>query len=108
MTDEPLNHTPPIFNIPPTIIEGWLKIPPSDPITITLTRQDMDNLFFTINSLVSANAALQQCLISYSNGKLEEANRHMAESQRANIESLNSLRYLFNALMSSASSARDK
>ncbi|WP_160773848.1 hypothetical protein [Stappia sediminis] len=106
MTEE--NIIPDTINIPQGTIEGWLSIPSNETVEIAVTRQDLDNLFFAINHMVTANGALQQCLISYSNGNLEAANQHMVESQRANASSLNSLRLLFNALMSNAAAARTR
>jgi hypothetical protein len=104
MADE--KTIPDLFNIPPGVVESWLAIPSGENVEVALTRQDLDNLFFSINNMVAANAALQQCLISYTNGNLDAANQHMIESQRANTNSLNSLRLLFNALMSNAAAAK--
>lgn len=107
MADENAPEIPPVFNIPRGVIDGWLSIPSNDEVKIAVTRQDLDNLFFSISNLVSANYELQQCLISYSNGNLEDANAHMVGAQKANTMGLNSVRQLFNALMANAARARN-
>lgn len=106
MADQP--QIPDLINIPTGVLDRWLAIPSHEQVEVALTRQDFDNLFFSINNLVSANAALQQCLISFSNGKLEEANLHMVEAQSSNATGLNKLRLLFTAIMANADRARTK
>jgi len=100
MSDQ--NQIPELFNIPSGAIDRWVKIPDSAPVNVPLTRQDLDNLYFAINSLVNSNAALQESLVRFSNNQMQEADQAMVRSQVANTTALNRLRLLFNAIMSNA------
>lgn len=103
MNDEPGSALPPLpqgFSIPATQISRWTAIRPDAPVAITLTRGDIDNLFFSISKSAQAISSLQACLLLYSQGSLEDANHALAQSQRANIESDNHLRMFMNAVMS--------
>lgn len=106
MSDEPNNTLPPLpqgFSIPATQISKWTSIRPEAPVTLTLTRGDVDNLFFAISKSAQAISSLQACLILYSQGKMEEANHVLAQSQRNNVESDNHMRMFMNAVMSGVS-----
>ncbi|EAQ34456.1 hypothetical protein NB311A_11962 [Nitrobacter sp. Nb-311A] len=103
MSDETNNTLPPLpqaFSIPATQISKWTSVPPQTQINIAITRGDMDNLFFAMSKSAQAISSLQTCLILYSQGKIEEANHVLAQSQRNNVESDNHLRMFMNAVMS--------
>lgn len=83
-------------------MEQWTQIPLEADVEVAITKGDLDNLYFAINHLNMSQASMQEALIKYSNGELDDANQFMDASRRSNIESLNALRGLFTALMSSA------
>ena len=98
MTDKP----PPLPNvqaIPDPLLAQWIEIPTSDALTVNVTRNDIDQLFFAINNLISAQHALQELLVFYSNGNLDEANDNMDRARRWSIESTNSLRSFFSGII---------
>lgn len=91
-----------VFQIPQGLINQWIEIPERANITANFTRQDLDNLFFSITKAGLATFHLQQALILYSQGKMDEANKQLAESQRQNVESDNNVRMFMSAIMASA------
>ena len=99
------NQRPPLpslHSMPKATIDQWVQIPADEYVSINITRNDIDNLYFSISNLITSQDALQEALIAYSNGELEQANEKMDSSRRYAIESMNSLRGLMAALMSSA------
>lgn len=102
MSENNLPPLPQAFSIPSTQISRWTNIPPTTQINITITRADLDNLFFAVTKGAQAQSALQNCLILYSQGKIDEANHALAQSQRENIEGDNHMRMFMNAIMSGA------
>lgn len=103
--DVPPKTLPPMpqeFIIPQGAVERWLAIPERGKIEAPLTRQDLDNLFFSITNISRAMVKLQSCLLLYSQGKLDEANEAMAESQKFNIHGDNNIRMFMNAVMAAA------
>jgi hypothetical protein len=104
-TPHPPPPQPPLpeeFSIPRQVLDKWLSIPHADYINARLTRQDIDNLFFAINRSLQAQTATHDCLISWSNGSLVDANASLHNSKRLLIESGNNLRQFFTGLASSA------
>jgi len=88
--------------IPASLVEEWYAIPPNARVNSTLTRQDLDHLFFGLLKLAQSEQALQSCVLEWSNSRLETANRAMFDSQRFSIEAQNELRQFIVALMVSA------
>jgi len=109
MTDEPLSQTPQQhlsalpedFNIPTQLIEKWIGLPPSTYISARLTRRDIDHLFFSINKSLQAQSLTQQCLIDWTNGRINDANVSLHESKRLLIDSGNDLRQFFTGILAS-------
>lgn len=77
----------------------WNDFSPTAPLTITLSKQDLDNLFFAIDENTRATVALQKALIDYTNGNLDEANKANLESTHRVGLSSNRLRLFMNAVM---------
>lgn len=102
MPDEKLPPQPQSFQIAQGLIDRWINIAERAQITAAFTRQDLDNLFFSITRSNQATFHLQQCLILYSQGKLDEANKEIAESQRLVHEGDNYIRMFMSAIMASA------
>jgi hypothetical protein len=99
-TDEQLLPAPPVgFQIAAPLIQKWLSIPPTQPVTFQVARQDVDNLFFAITSLSQASYFLQQTMIHQSHNRIEDANKALAESQRKNVEGDNYMRMFMAAIM---------
>jgi hypothetical protein len=93
---------PVVQAIPHAIIEQWIQITPDRYLDTRLTRTEIDNLFFAINNLITSQNALQDALLSYSQGNLDEANSSFDSSRRGSIESLNALRSFMSAVMASS------
>lgn len=106
---EDMNDKPPLPSIQPipqALIDEWIKIPPGEQLTMSISRSDVDNLFFSINNLISSQYNLQESITNYSNGDLVNANSHMDLSRRSSVEALNSLRAFLTSIM--ASTLRNK
>lgn len=104
MTEKP--PLPTTHNIPKSLIDQWVEIPITEEVHVSLTRADLDGLFFTINNIVTSQAQVQEALVRYSNGDLDGANEQMDLSRRTNIEALNALRGLYTSLFASALRSR--
>lgn len=102
MTENALPPLPQAFSIPTSQISKWTAIPPTASIEISISRSDLDHLFFAVTKGAQAVSALQNCLILYSQGKIEEANHALAQSQRDNVEGDNYMRMFMNAVMAGA------
>lgn len=100
MSENTLPPLPQAFNIPATQVAKWTNIPPAAQIMINVTRGDVDNLFFAVAKAAQATSSLQNCLILYSQGKIEEANEVLAQSQKHTVEGDNHMRMFMNAIMS--------
>lgn len=104
-------ETPPlpiVHTIPRSLIEQWTRLSPDDDVEIRLTKADIDNLFFSINGVISSLASIQEALIAYSNGNVDDANSHMDSSKRNNVEALNYIRSLMSSLIASAIQHRNE
>lgn len=64
-----------------------------------LTKADWDNIFFCLDHAIRASAELQNALIAYSNGSLDDANAHSWEASRRQIEAQNKLRQIMTSVM---------
>src|SRR6266404_2094673 len=66
---------------PEDLLAQWISIPEDEPVVIgPLTRRAIDNLLFSMTDISSSIAALRAALVSYSNGDLESANKHITSS----------------------------
>lgn len=99
---------PVIHTIPRSLIEQWTKVSPDDDVEIRLTKADIDNLFFSINGVISSLGSIQEALIAYSNGNIDHANVLMDTSKRNNLEALNYVRSLMSSLIASAIQNRNE
>lgn len=100
-----MDKSPPLpetFAIPGTLIADWLARDPTAPLNATLTKSDIDGLFFAIDHSINAVHALQDSLIAYSNGDLEGANARSWECSRRLIESQNKMRQVLTSIIASS------
>lgn len=98
-----MDSTPPIaFDIPLATVRKWNSFETNRPLALTLSRQDVDNLFFAIDENVRATAAVQKALVEYTNGNLDIANASSAEASTRLAASANRLRLFMNSVMASA------
>jgi len=97
----PLPPLPEVYYFPQQILQAWVEIPQFQYIEPKLTRQDYDLLILGLLKGADAHGALENCLVHWSHGRLKEADVALHASRRLNIESLNSLRQFFTALMAS-------
>ena len=96
------------FNIPAATVQRWVNVPNGQPLNAPLTRADLDNLFFSIDLNIKATFNLQQSLIHYTNGRLDEANQASALAGTNLAEASNRLRVFMNAIMASAEVKRER
>ncbi len=92
---------PPTYAIPGQIIEGWLKIAPTDYIQAKITRHDLDSLLFGLTKSVETQQLMHDCLVRWSNGDIAGANTVLDASKRKAIEAENHIRQFFTGLMAS-------
>ena len=90
------------FNIPEAIVRQWLALPSGRPLTLTITRTDVDALFHAIDESIGATSQLQKSLIDYTHGRVDEANEASALVTQKLIAASNQLRAFMNAVMAGA------
>lgn len=101
----PRDDLPPLpdsFFIPQATIDRWFGIPPDHRVELSITRGELDQLFFAISKSVNAQSQFRQSMISWTQGNLDAANRLNRLAAQQEIESLNALRMFFNAVMAGA------
>jgi hypothetical protein len=84
---------------PYQLLDQWLAVPDHEVIAAKLTKQDINHLLFALLRGNEAQVALQRTLVSWSTGKTDEANAHLVEFQRLNVDSQNNVRQFFTGLM---------
>jgi hypothetical protein len=113
MTDNQPPNRPPakppeLFTIPTQLLEEWVDVPTHDHINITLTRQDLDHLFFGLTRLAEAQGKLDAVMVLWSNNDVDNSNIALGEFRRLNVESQNHIRQFITAMMFSALRERKK
>jgi hypothetical protein len=99
----PILPAPPeIFTIPSALVEQWGDIPQNERLNFPLTRQDIDHLLLGLLRTLEAQTALDRVVTDWSNGRVEEANKHLTDFRRQNADAQNSIRQLVAAIMASA------
>jgi len=101
-----LPQPPDHYQIPIQLLEQWIALSPSERLNIIFTKQDIDQFYFAFQRLAEAQSQLEASLVSWSNGRLEEANRALAEFRRLNVESQNNFKQFFTGLMVAAFKGR--
>jgi hypothetical protein len=95
-------------NFPDDILIQWVSIPYNEPVSIgPLTREAIDNLLFSMTDISGSIASLRSALVSYTNGDLETANRHIANSTSYLVDGETRNRLLFDAIVRSVIGVRN-
>ena len=90
---------PPTTSIPPELVQQWLATPENTPISINLSRSDLDFLFSAIDQANYAIVNIQNLLVELTNGRMDEANKRLVDSRHATAHSSNALRALYTSIM---------
>lgn len=115
MTDEPVEppnvqgiNSPlgaevlPIHMIPDELLQRWIALPSDQTITVNITKQDLDNLFFSISNAHMSLDATNRSFVQWSNRQVIEAQTGLEVSRQGVVAGLSSLRYFFEAVISRA------
>jgi hypothetical protein len=87
------------ITVSPQVIQRWMGLAPETVVDAHLTKADWDNIFFCLDHAIRAATELQNALIAYSNGQVEDANAHSWEASRRQIEAQNKLRQVMTTVM---------
>jgi hypothetical protein len=98
----PTPVAPEPLTFPQAMLDKWFAHSGNEYLDVAFTRNDWDILFSTLNNSISAQNALDQALVEWSNGNTEAANSALNESRRLRGESSNALKRFFFAIMASA------
>jgi hypothetical protein len=96
---------PEVVPIPPQAVREWVQLPEDEPLRAELTRRDVDNLFFSIQKLISATDSLAAALIYARAGNEGKTAESLDAHQRNAIEAGNRLRQFMAGIMLSATRA---
>jgi hypothetical protein len=86
---------PEYFLIPEQLLAAWYSRPSHTVLQAPITQAQIDHLFFSLTSALNAVQATNQVMVEWSNGRVDEANKILAESRRHIIEGLNEARRFF-------------
>ena len=70
------NLFPEVLTVPRQVLEQWFKIPEHEYVNMQLTRKDLDQFFIAFEKMITAQVALQNSYMAYTNGDNEAANLH--------------------------------
>lgn len=89
---------PTVHAIPKEAVDAWIALPPETPVR-ALTKGDLDRLFGVFNSLINAQAALQETITLMSEDNMDDARVHFVAARANLIHSNNYLAHLMTPLM---------
>ena len=89
-----------IHMIPEDVLQRWSALPSGQLITVQITKQDLDNLFFSISNVHMSLDSTNRAFVSWSNKQMIEAQTGLENSRRGLVAGLNSLRFFFEAVIS--------
>jgi len=89
-------------NFPEDVLQKWVTLPADMPISVPLTRQDIDNLLFALLRNNDAHLAIDHAIVRWSNGEMDEANSSLVEFRKFTAQSQNHTRRFFAAIMAQA------
>jgi hypothetical protein len=93
---------PEAVNLPPALVDGWVRLRPDTPITASLTKADVDHLYFALNKSLISQDHLVTALTLAINGDTANASEHIQQSLTEIVEGQNRLRQLLISIMSNA------
>ncbi|MBN9601843.1 MAG: hypothetical protein J0G33_02820 [Afipia felis] len=114
MTDDKTEPTKPVVQpvpekfpgghrFPEDLLSRWISIPGDAPLMIgPLTRNDLDNLLFSIGNIARGIGELQNALISLSRGNTAEAETFLSNSWGSINDGEARNRMFFEAIMRAA------
>lgn len=88
--------------IPRAAIERWGGIKSTDQINLFLTKEDLDNLFIGLRTILQAQESIAVCLHHFSYGKAQEANSAFEEFRRLSIQGGTRVNALITSVMQKA------
>ena len=92
--------------IPQQLLDQWFSVPNHEYLNISLTRNDLDQLFALLDGIIRNQRILSQLIVDWSHGRLDEANKALRDSRFTAAQAANDLQTWFIALMSSALAQR--
>lgn len=95
---------PPEFSITDSLAQQWTAIPADQPVQFTLTRGDLDRLFFAYEQLVISLSMTHESLRRMSRNDTASANTFFEKARELVNSSDNNFRRFFAAIMGSARS----
>jgi hypothetical protein len=102
----PPPQRPSLYEIPASLVEKWSSIADHERVQASVTKQDVDHLILGLLRASDAQTALQDTLVHWSNGRVEDANRTLADFHRLNADSQNRIRQFATGLMFAAVQGR--
>jgi hypothetical protein len=87
------------FHVPEDAIQHWLTFPENEPLQTTLTRADVDNLFFALAKSYDSQHFLQEGLVKWTNSDVAGANIDLANARRTLQEANNHARRFLTGIM---------
>jgi hypothetical protein len=101
--DEPKGlELPAVYMIPDDVLTKWVNTAPEHPLTIPITKAEIDNLYFAIFRSVGSITELAQALQAFSHGQTAEANKHFADAAATSREAENRIKQFFTAIITRA------
>jgi hypothetical protein len=94
---------PPDDPLPPLSRPMWESLP-EGPVSVTLTKRDIRELYFALLDICDSQTYLQQALIHYSNANLGFAQQNLNQSQKMSAHGLERVNNVMSSIMMKARS----
>jgi len=99
---EPPAPIPEPYLVPDDAIQHWLTFADNEPLQTTITRAEVDNLFFALARSLDSQHHLQGCLVKWTNGDAGAANVELVNARRTLQEANNHARRFLTGVMRGA------
>jgi len=90
---------PPFWEFPEDLLAKWIAVPVETPITVVLTKQDIDNLLLGLLRGGDAHMALSEALAQWTQGNVDVARQMFAAARLNTVERQNRIRHFFSSIM---------
>lgn len=90
----------PIHLMSEDILQEWSSLPNQTVITVAITKQELDNLFFALANTQNAIDMTNRAFVQWTNGQVPDAQSSLEASRSSVVNGMNALRFFFEAIVS--------
>lgn len=72
---------PPVYELPSSAVDTWVKLDPSQHLMVPFSRRDLDNLMMGLRQSIASQMALADALQAASVNDIVKSNEHFGRHQ---------------------------